>query len=345
MPWTEQLPSGKYQARYKLPNGQKRSAGVFVHKRRAEIAAIEAEDKAQRPGWRDPRMAHLTWGVWCDQWWPTRTVSPGTLKREASPRDKYLRERWGATPLIDITRHDVKAWIAELLDSGLAPSSVQRYSHIFTASLTAAVDAEILSSHPATRIKFTHGQTDVRRYLSRKQQKKLSRQIPEQYQVLVATLLGTGLRWGEAIGLQVQRTDLKRGYIRVAEVWDARNAQVKKYPKGRKIRDVPIPPWLIPQLKDAIGKRKTGFVFEERINIDNWRKRVWEPAVTRSGIGHTRIHDLRHTYASMLLQSGASLARVGQLLGHASPSTTQIYAHLAETPDDDVVKGIKNPLA
>ena len=341
--WAEKLPSGKWQARYTLPNGSKRSAGVFAHKSPAINAAAVKFAEVSSLGWRDPKAALRTWGDWCTEWWPTRGAEPGTIKRDLSPLNKHLRPRWDDVALIDITRHDVKAWTTLLIKSGLSPRSARRYLNIFTASLTAAVDKEILQSHPAFKIKFTDGQVDVRRYLTPSEQGRLLDQIPTEGQSLVNVLLGTGMRWGEALGLEVRRVDFGRGYIRVAGMWDSRNACVKDYPKGKRIREVPIPGWVEPYLVEAIGERKAGFVFERRVDIDNWRKRVWDPAVARSGISHTRIHDLRHTYASVLLQGGVSLAEVGKLLGHVSASTTQIYAHLAETSEASVVKAVKAP--
>lgn len=347
--WIEQLPSGNWCARYTIPSGKKRSAGTFKHAARARKEAAIAEGKAADLGWKDPKAALRTWGAWCDEWWPTRGVEPGTLQREESPRRKYLMPRWGTVPLIEITRHDVKAWVTTMTavgpgKPGLSPRTARRYLNIFTASLTAAVDNEILTSHPALKIKFANGQVDVRRYLTAAEQSKLLDVIPDEAQGLVNTMLGTGMRWGEALGLEIGRVDFRRGYIRVAHVWDARNRRVKDYPKGKKIRDVPIPDWVAAYLKEAIGGRTQGFVFAERHDIDNWRKRVWEVAVKESGIGHTRIHDLRHTYASVLLQDGVSLAEVGRLLGHVSAATTQIYAHLAETPRADVLRALKAPV-
>ncbi|MFI2703458.1 tyrosine-type recombinase/integrase [Cellulosimicrobium composti] len=69
--------------------------------------------------------------------------------------------------------------------------------------------------------------------------------------------------------------------------------------------------------------------------------KVWTRAVRAADVGHVRPHDLRHTYASWLLQDGVPLARVGKLLGHVSPVTTQRYAHLDETPADDILAALE----
>lgn len=359
MPWVEQLPSGKYRARYYLPSGAKRTVKqangktlAFEYKRAAKNAAAAAEEKASAPGWRDPRAALKTWGEWCEAWWPTRGVEPGTLKRDASSRDSALMPKWGDTPLIDITRFEVKAWAGELRASGMAPATVQRRVYLLSASLNAAMDAEILTSNPAYRIKLPGGETDVRRYLTTDEASDLMAQFkppmrPSISDDFVPTLFGTGMRWGEAAGLQIPRVNFAHGSIRVAEVWDDEMGNLKRYPKGKKIRDVPIPLWLVPHLEHAIGNRKSGFVFLDRghvIDYSNWRTRVWVPAVDRAKLAGTRPNDTRHTYASWLLQSGkVSLAEVGKLLGHRSVQTTQIYADLAAIPNTHVTEALGDP--
>lgn len=119
--------------------------------------------------------------------------------------------------------------------------------------------------------------------------------------------------------------------------------RLKPYPKGRKIRDVPVPPWLSARLEPLVEDRKHGYVFLRNDGILpdywNWRKEHWDSAAAE--VGSPRIHDLRHTYASWLIQDGASLAEIGRLLGHVSPATTQVYAHLAETNSDHIFASIR----
>ena len=61
-------------------------------------------------------------------------------------------------------------------------------------------------------------------------------------------------------------------------------------------------------------------------------KKFWRSVLSSAGIENYRIHDNRHTHASLLVSAGTSLAIVGRLLGHTNPTTTQRYAHLADDP-------------
>ena len=335
MAWKEQLASGNWRGGYRGPDGKKRYTEAYPHWETALARAVEAESEANRPGWRDPQAAARTWGDWCEEWWPARTARDNSADRSALK--KHLHPKWDNVPLAEITRHAVRGWAAELARNGLAESSVVRVVRLFSSSLSAAVDAEILAANPAFRLKLPLGETDVRRYLKPKQVRAIMDAVDEpKDRALIALLVGTGLRFGEAIGLHGRRVDMKARRLRVVETWDSKANQPKPYPKGRRVREVPVPKWVLKELKPFIvpGRIFTGY------NIDNWRKRVWNDLPTDA-----RIHDLRHTYASWLLQRGVSLAEVGKLLGHASPSTTQRYAHLAETKNKKILDALPDPFA
>lgn len=354
MAWTEELPSGKFRGVYRLPSGERRSAGTFpgtkAGKKAAMNAASSAEVDAASVGWRDPKAGLKVWSEWCEAWWSTRPVEPSTLTRDESRRDVHLMPKWGDVPLADITRHEIRAWAADLARVPLSAATVQRCVHLLSASLTAAVDAEIITYNPAYRLRLPGGQQAIERYLTRAEASLVLSKLPKTGidRALVSTLLGCGLRWGEAVGLTVNRVDLERKMLRVAEVWDAKARRVKAYPKGRKIRDVPIPDWVAVELKPLLEDRFSGHVFEVNGAVpdhSNWRRRVWLVVLEKAKLETVRIHDMRHTYASWLIQAGIPLEEVGRLMGHMSPITTRRYAHLAETPREAVLDALSDPSA
>ncbi|MGW6225734.1 tyrosine-type recombinase/integrase [Cellulosimicrobium cellulans] len=353
MAWVQRSSSGRYIAKYRDGDGKVRTApgGPFTHKKAAERAGEAAEATSRSLGWRSPDAAARTWGAWSEEWWRSRDVEPSTLATDHGRRDRHLMPRWGATPLVDITRHDVKAWAVELREAGLAPTTVQRIVHLLSASLHAAVDAEILTANPAARLRLNAGKASAERYLTHDEVDAIRAELPDAERAMVDLLVGTGMRWGEAIALHRPRVDLERRVVQVVDVWDNRGGVMKPYPKGKRTRDVPLPSWVeidepgagtcgYDHAKGActsklVATTADGYRFEQ----SNFRK-VWVAALRAAGVEHARVHDLRHTYASWLIQGAVSLAEVGKLLGHVSPLTTQRYAHLADEPSATVLAAL-----
>lgn len=368
MGWAEALPSGRYRAVYRDAAGVRRSAGTYTHKPLAVRKANAAEEKARRRMTNDPDAYKRPWGEWCAEWWEARIVEDSTIATDRSRRDKYLMPKWEKTPIGSIRRHDVKVWAGWLLKQGLSPSTVQRVVHLFSASMAAAVDAELVEMNPAARLRLPAGEQDVERYLTRKEFGLILGQLPTVRDQLIAELLVfTGLRFGELAGLHVNRVDLELGMVRVVETYVDSAHLIKPYPKGRRKRDVPLTADLVVKLRPLVvaaedfaavgegcgvphkvGRCRSALLLTGArggvLRDSNWASRVWVPAVEESGVGHVRIHDLRHTYASWLLQGGKSLAEVGQLMGHVSPATTQKYAHLQPVDRGDVVARLGGPV-
>ena len=126
--------------------------------------------------------------------------------------------------------------------------------------------------------------------------------------------LFTGLRQAEALGLAWERVDRSRGVILL---------EVTK--SGRR-REVPLN-----DAADGVlvrrGPRESGLVFGAW-SFDHFRS-AWERALTRAKLTDFRWRDLRHTYASWLVQKRVTLLEVKDLLGHASLAITKRYSHLA----------------
>jgi len=162
--------------------------------------------------------------------------------------------------------------------------------------------------------------------------------MDEDDRVVLLLLAYTGLRWGELAGLHVSRLDLLRRQVDVVETLvEVGGRTVKPYPKGRHRRTVPLTGRLVDELAAYLKRNPRGrddLVFT--VYRSTWGRRHLQPAQERAGAPITRVHDLRHTYASWLVQDGLTLPEVAEVLGHASISTTMRYAHLAPGTQDRV---------
>ncbi|MHA3682828.1 tyrosine-type recombinase/integrase [Leucobacter sp. HY1908] len=355
MAWTETLPSGRYRAGYRIPGGTKRYLpGTYTHKRAALRAAESAEADTRATGWHDPEAGNRTWGEWADEWIPTRPVEASTARRDQSRLTKHLRPKWGATPLNQITRHAIKAWAAELQTKAeLSPSSTQRAIALLSASLAGAVDAEIIPANPALRLRLGLQANPSERTLTRDEQHRLFSNLTNDFdRALVAVLLGTGARWGEAIALTAKRIDLEHGTIRYRDAWDATNRVLVPYTKGKQRRTVPLAPWLIEIIRPLVEATPTGYLFAGRgaapFDYSSWHKRHWKPAAEAAnlnppGTDPATIHTLRHTYATEQLDAGLSLAEIATLLGHASIATTERYTHRSATVRAEAKTAVQDP--
>lgn len=342
MAWTEQLPSGNWRGLYRDGNRKTRSAGTYPHERKALLMAEAKEEESRLPGWRDPRAAGRKWGDWYPVWWAAHDVAPSTKRSDASLVKNHILPHWKDVALVDITRFAVREWVARLTrpkgeeGAGLAESSVARTVRVFSTSLSAAVDAEVLTDNPCFRLGLEPGETDLMRFFTHEEVSRMLKKLKNRPRdrAVLSLLVGTGLRYSEMLGLAPERVDLKRRMLRVTEVMDQHTHEVKKYPKGRKIRDVPIPAWVIQEIKPFV---KTGGprVFD---TMWNWRRDAWEPLNTGG-----RPHDLRHTYASWLLQGGVEIAKVSKLMGHSSIRVTERYAHIALVPSQEVDDVLRDP--
>lgn len=363
MAWTRKLPSGKYQGLYRGGDGKSRTVagGPFVHKAKARRHAEDAEHDSRKPGWKGPEAGRKTWGEWCEEWWPTRGVEESTLRSDAGYRDHHLLPQWGDVPIADINRQDIRAWAAKMRKDGavrkkkdkdgnpvltpLSAASVQVAVHILSASLSAAVDANIITANPTYRLKLGGGKPTMDRYLTHDEFDRVCAELPHPYRLHAQLLAYTGMRWGESVALRWDRVDVKRGMLLVHRVWDEKNGIEKDYPKGKRRRPVPIPPWLLAEFpegarNDFLSRSPDGDRW--KASVFRWR---WDGACRAAGVGHVRIHDARHTYASWLIQAGVALEEVGRLLGHMSPATTQRYAHLGAIPTMRVLNALPDPRA
>lgn len=156
------------------------------------------------------------------------------------------------------------------------------------------------------------------------------------WRLLVLVLGYTGLRWGEATALRLCDVDLGRRRIDVRRAFsDVGGHVVLGTPKSHLSRTVPVPRFVACEIAAAITcRRPDDLLFTVRggsvVRLSNWRRAVFLPARSRAGLSERfRIHDLRHTAASLMIQAGYPPKMLQEIMGHASITTTlDLYGHL-----------------
>jgi integrase len=166
----------------------------------------------------------------------------------------------------------------------------------------------------------------------------LAEQMPGERDRVLARFLGwTGLRFGEAAALRPGDLDLLRRRIRVVRAVAEVNGEVLLgSPKTHQARTVAFPSFLVEEAAIYIGHLEDApLLFPNQadgyLSVRNWKRRIFDPAARRAKLTPPplRVHDLRHTAASLSIAAGASVKAVQSQLGHLSATTTlDRYAHL-----------------
>jgi integrase len=238
-------------------------------------------------------------------------------------------------PLAKITFEGLTQWVARLSLEGLGPSGVRQSVFVMSAALDHAVRSGRIRSNPARGLGLprTHRRDYV--FLTHEQVRDLA-SAAGPWRVLVLLLGYTGLRWGEATALRVCDIDLARRRIDVRRAFsDVGGHIVLGTPKSHQSRTVPIPRFLVRELATAItGRHADDLAFTMPggtvVRLPNWRRAAFLPARARAGLSSRfRVHDLRHTAASLMIQAGYPPKMLQEIMGHASITTTlDLYGHL-----------------
>jgi integrase len=256
----------------------------------------------------------------------------------------------------------ISTWCKQQSKDGRGPATVAKYHRLLSRILNDAVQERLITENVAKFVKVSLPTTHKETYLTRGQVDELMRL--SESPVVIRTLAYTGRRWGEFAGLHKGDVDFLRGVMTVSQTVTEVSGKymIKPYPKGRRPIQVPVPQHVLDALaghmaqtppivcglerEDGKPHRCSGLIFhtDRGKPLSRW---VWPrthllPHLSAAGCPpETTTHDLRHTYASWLIQDGVSLRVVQKLLGHKSIVTTERYSHLeADTGLDAVRKAL-----
>lgn len=331
-----------WRARYRGPDGREHSRS-FARKLDADRWLRQQLTEADRGLWVDPGAGDVLFSEWVAVWESGLSVKPKTAAGYRSLLRSRILPTFGAVPLRRISPAMVRGWVADLAAEGLSASRSRQARQVLHAALEQAVVDGLIGRNPTDNVKVAMTRPREQRYLTAEQVADLAEACESRHAgagLLIRVLAYGGLRWGEAVALRASAVDVLRRRIEVRESATLVNGElVWGTPKNHRTRTVVIPRFLA----DRLGEHMAGLDYGAlmftsprglALRTPNFARRVWRPAVAECGLADLRVHDLRHTAASLMISAGASIKAVQRSLGHASAAITlDRYSHLY---DDDL---------
>lgn len=242
---------------------------------------------------------------------------------DASRLRVHLLPRLGDKKLSDLTLREIQAFVGEIAQSH-TPATANRVLSLLARMLKLAVLWQILDRNVCVGIPKFREAKIRERFLSPEEIQRLYRAMEhEPAKVACAALklmLLTGQRRNEILTLTWKQVDLDTGVLFLAKT------------KSGKTRHVVLSEAAVELLTSQPSKDSSDWVFPGRsgdgplVNVDKTLKRL----IAAAGLEKFRVHDLRHSHASLLANNGVSLFVIQQTLGHSSPSMTMRYSHLCD---------------
>lgn len=338
----------RYRVRYRTPDRRQTDKRGFKTKRDAQIFAEQIEVDKRRGVYVAPSDGRVRFGDLARAWLDSRhNLKPSTRARYESTLTVTLA-RFHDVAIADMSRPMVRKLVADLVAGGAAASSVHKAVGMVRQVLATAVADNMLVINPAEGVELPSAQTAERRYLTGAQLHRLALAAGAR-KALVYILGTTGLRFGEAAELRWRDVDLDGLRMQVARsVTFVNGHAVVGSPKNGKDRTVALPATVAALLTLGQGDE---LVFPDTtggwMRASNVRRRWWARALADADLPTDfKIHELRHTSASLAIRAGANIKALQNMLGHASAGLTlDRYGHLYESDIDAVGHAINAELS
>lgn len=289
----------RWQVRLRVGSGRRIERTLPPGANKADALAVESQIRRAQIDSAAGRKPNVSLDTLLDRW----------INEQAKRQRSWSRTKYNVGVLREFTKGKTLAQIQDVASAvksaDVMPATINRYLSILRRIGNLAAEWELVDHPPRIKLLTELNMRHV--YLTPKEVARLASKCGAEVGDFVRLLALTGLRRGELLGLTPR--DIRDGSI----LLDART-------KTGKARRIPLAP-------EALR------IVQARLP---WRVTVWdirrEFAAGRKAarLEHVRLHDLRHTFASFLVQAGQNMKVVKELLGHTTMATTDRYAHLAD---------------
>jgi integrase len=280
---------------------------------------------------------------------------PATYERYQGVLKQHVYPAIGKISIDEIKRGDVRKLLLKLYDGKLSKSSVCLVRDVISGPMSQAVDEELIAANPVTGlVKRMNLERDKRSRIEPFTSEEVSQFLNTcaenyaEYYPFFLCAFRTGMRLGEILALKWGDVDWNGKFLEVRRSY--KRGHVTPTKTG-KMRRVDMSDQLIETLRGLNLRRKrealkdghgeiVEFVFHrnEKPMEQNYIRRVFKRILSKVGLREIRFHDIRPTFASLLLSDGASPVYVKEQLGHASiQMTVDIYGHLIPSSNREMV--------
>lgn len=251
-------------------------------------------------------------------------------KGDLSQFSAYLTNVYEISNPKDVRSEHIRSYIVHLMDEGLARRSVLRKISAIKSFYQYMVRHHGYSQNPAKLVVLPKDKKDLPRFVSREAMAQIEQVLPVEEdetmardRIIILLLYGTGMRVSELCGLNMGDINLNTQILRVTG-------------KRNKQREIPFGPFLAGEIGAYLKIRKALTADDSALLLTPRGRRAYPRMV------YTIVHDwlgqvttqekrgphiLRHTFATHMLDDGADLNAIKEILGHASLAATQVYTH------------------
>lgn len=359
-----------YEARYTYtdPVTDVRKKGSVYGKTAKEaltkLRAVQERLKENKP----PTDSRLTVSKWIEQWQKSNLAASD---RKESTKETYRHlstshlkpAPFGELELAKVRPSHIDALLEKLKGEGYSESTVRNLYAVLNSVLDGARRDELIASNPMREVKRPRVTKKEAKHLTPDSVRELLNAAKgTRYETVLRLISATGLRRGEAIGLEWSDVQFEKKLLRVRfTVSRVQGQLIKTSPKtANSRRDIPLSEGLIQLLKDH---RKTQIA--ERLRAgDKWLDndlvfatelgglvdprnllRAFTTAAHSAGVENVGLHTLRHSAATAMLNAGVPMHVVSRILGHSSISiTVDTYGHITEDSQRDAMEGLSTAL-